>query len=206
MLDYVEAEDYAIEGSTITSIEYTCLSECETACDNTTDCIGYVDHFESDPVKCNLKSSLVGLHVSSLNGTLKNLWTKDVLPPMPPPISPSTPPPAPPPPPVSPSFLSVPLKKAAASGLSAGKQAQLDAVLQRVRSSQLAGMAGVEAVLDCLALSQYRDAFEEEGYDDVEHMVYGMSEEDREAMCDDTKMKPGHKGKLCTMLQRAKDA
>jgi len=92
-IDYVETLDYAIEGNTIRGIYYTCLSECETACDADDTCVAFVDHFDATPVTCKLKSALSGLHVASHRGTLKNLWSKDVLPPMPPPIPPSTPPP-----------------------------------------------------------------------------------------------------------------
>ena len=92
-LTYFETLNYAVEGHTIQSIEYTCLTECQTACDANETCVGYVDHYEASPVRCNLKSSLEDLHVATYRNTLKNLYTKNILPPMPPPIPPSTPPP-----------------------------------------------------------------------------------------------------------------
>ena len=102
-----------------------------------------------------------------------------------------------------PSPPALPPAQAAASGPpAAGLQEQLNAVVQRIRSSQLTGMAGVEAVLDCLSLGQYRDAFDDEGYDDPRYLADDMAEEEMQQMCENTKMKRGHAAKLCTSLAR----
>ena len=102
-----------------------------------------------------------------------------------------------------------PPEQAAATGPPAvgsllGVPTQLESVLQQIRSSKLTGMAGVEAVLACLHLNQYRDAFEEEGYDDPEYMAVGMPEDEMKLMCVNTKMKAGHASKLCLYLQRVR--
>ena len=120
-MDYVETLDYAIEGNTIRGIYYTCLSECETACDADDECVAFTDHFDATPVKCNLKSALSGLHIASHHGTLKNLYSKDVLPPMPPPIPPSIPAPSSPYPPAIESSIANNPAGAGSSGGGNGK-------------------------------------------------------------------------------------
>ena len=95
-LGYYELDNYAIEGQNMFEepFNYTSVCDCESMCNNFTNCTGFVDNWNATPPECHLKVAIYPLH-RAVNMD-KNLYTKQQYPPLPPPI-PFSPAPAPPP-------------------------------------------------------------------------------------------------------------